>query len=96
VLKRSVRGGGSLDISRLPGIPGGRKHYTLVAESTIPWWQKALYLVAESTIPWWQKARYIRTNIILIKKSNSCFFLFNFFNKINTLQRFYYSTPKIF
>ena len=35
VLKRSVRGGGSLDISRLPGIPGGRKHYTLVAESTI-------------------------------------------------------------
>jgi hypothetical protein len=51
VLKRSVRGGGSLDISRLPGIPGGRYHDTLVADTTIPWWQIPRYLVADTTIP---------------------------------------------
>jgi len=58
VLKRSVRGGGSLDIFSFSDIGGGSFHGSMVAVFTVGGGSFHGSMVAVFTVVWWQFSRY--------------------------------------
>jgi len=57
VLKRSVRGGGSLDIFSFSDIGGGSFHGSMVAVFTVGGGSFHGSMVAVFTVVWWQFSR---------------------------------------